>query len=117
MILLIVSSLLTSLFIFLIKSPLLHYVKGNNSRFGCAIQVLPSDITEYFNLSFIIVVVVFIIFDLFFLFYIQKSLYVMYTTFVIQKMSFFNHCRILFVRNKVVFTYLLYLLIHYSVTQ
>ena len=67
----------------------LHCIlKGNTSGFGSIIQVLPSNIWEYFKLSFIIVVLVFIIFDLFFLFYIQKLLYVMYTTFVIQKLSF-----------------------------
>ena len=67
----------------------LHCIlKGNTSRFGSIIQVLPSNIWEYFKLSFIILVEVFIIFNLFFLFYIQKLLYVMYTTFVIQKLSF-----------------------------
>ena len=67
----------------------LHCIlKGNTSRFGAIIQVLPSNIWEYFKLGFIILVVVFIIFNLFFLFYIQKLLYVMYTTFVIQKLSF-----------------------------
>ena len=75
-------------------SPLLHYVKGNTSRFGSAIHVLPSDIREYFKLSFIIAVVVFI-----FLFCFQKLLYVMYFTFVIQKMSF--SIVVEFVRNKV----------------
>ena len=44
-----------------LTSPLLNYIKGNTSRFGSAIQVLPSDIGKYFS-SFLItaVVVVFI---------------------------------------------------------
>ena len=56
---------------------------GDTSRFGPAIQVLPTDI-----LSFrFIAVVVFIIFLCFFLFCIQKLLYVIYITYVIH-MSF-----------------------------
>ena len=43
-------------------SSLLNYVKGNTSRFGFAIQVLPSDILEYFRSFFIIVAVVFFIY-------------------------------------------------------
>ena len=39
-------------------STLLNYVKGNTSRFGFAIQVLPSDILEYFRSFFITVAVV-----------------------------------------------------------
>ena len=38
----------------------LYWIKGNTSRFGSAIQVLPSDIGEYFSSFFIPVVVVFI---------------------------------------------------------
>ena len=79
---------------------------ANAFRFGSAIQVLPSDTRKYFKLSFIIVVVVFIIFDLFCPFCIKKSLYVIYFNFVFQKMSFSNHCRIHFVRNEVLLTYL-----------
>ena len=43
------------------NSPLLNHIKGNTSRFGSAIQVLPSDIRKYFS-SFLItaVAVVFI---------------------------------------------------------
>ena len=53
----------------------MHYVKGNTSRFGSAIQLLPSKIRDYFKLSFIIVVVVFIsIFDFFSLFYSEITL-------------------------------------------
>ena len=32
-----------------ITSPLLNHIKGNTSRFGSAIQVLPSDIGKYFS--------------------------------------------------------------------
>ena len=44
-----------------LASPLLNYIKDNTSRFGSAIQVLPSDIGKYFS-SFLITaaVVVFI---------------------------------------------------------
>ena len=79
---------------------------ANAFRFGFAIQVLPSDTRKYFKLSFIIVVVVFIIFGLFCPFCIKKSLYVIYFNFAFQKMSFSNHCRILFARNEVLLTYL-----------
>ena len=41
-------------------SPLLNYAKGNTSRFGFAMQVLPSDILEYFKSFFITVAVVFL---------------------------------------------------------
>ena len=42
-------------------SPLLNYLKSNTSKFGSAIQVLPSDIGEYFSSFFnAVVVVVFI---------------------------------------------------------
>ena len=44
-----------------LTSPLLNYVKGITSRFGVAIQVLPSEIGEYFSsFSITVVVVVFI---------------------------------------------------------
>ena len=36
----------------------MNYLKGNTSRFGFAIQVLPSDIGEYFSSFFITVVAV-----------------------------------------------------------
>ena len=39
-------------------SPLLNYIKGNTSRFGSAIQVLPSDTGKYFSLFLITAVVV-----------------------------------------------------------
>ena len=74
--------------------------------FGSAIQVLPSDLREYFNLSFISTIVVFIIFCCFFsLLYSEITLCNVYY-FCYSKYVFFKHCRILFVRNKV----LLYLL-------
>ena len=39
----------------------MHYLKGNNSSFGSAIQVLPSDIGKYLSSFFNdIVVIVFI---------------------------------------------------------
>ena len=42
-------------------SPLLNHLNGNTSRFGSAIQLLPSDIGEYLSSLFnAIVVVVFI---------------------------------------------------------
>ena len=54
----------------------MHYVKGNTSRFGSAIQVLPYDIREYFKLSFVIAVVAFIIFDIFlFSLYSERTLF------------------------------------------
>ena len=105
------SSLLTLSNFFLIKkpSPLLHYVKGNTSRFGSAIQVLPNDIREYFKLSFIIAVVVFIVFDLFFsLLYSEITLCNVFY-FCYSKNVFFNYCRTLFVRNKVLLTLFTYL--------
>ena len=40
----------------------LYWIKGNNSRFGSAIHVLPSDIGKYFSSFFIPVVVVISIF-------------------------------------------------------
>ena len=41
----------------------MNYFKGNTSRFGSAIQVLPSDFGEYLNAFFnVIVVVVFFFF-------------------------------------------------------
>ena len=40
-------------------SPSLNHIKGNTSRFGSAIQVLPSDIGKYFS-SFLITAVVFV---------------------------------------------------------
>ena len=51
------------------------------------------------SISFITVVVGLIIFDIFFSF-VFRNHFVIYTTFVMQK-CLFNHCRILFVRNKV----------------
>ena len=108
MVLLTVSSSLTSLSkFFLIKktSPLLHHVKSNTSRFGCAIQVLSSDIREYFMLSFIFVVAVFITSDFFFSFVFRITLCNVFY-FCYSKNVFLNHCRILFVRNKVLLTYL-----------
>ena len=36
----------------------MHYLKGNISRFGSAIQVLPSDIGEYLSSFFNAIVVV-----------------------------------------------------------
>ena len=38
------------------------YVKGNTSRFGFALQVLPYDIGEYFTTYFIAVVLIVYIF-------------------------------------------------------
>ena len=93
------------------SSPLLHYFKSNICRFGSAIQVLPSDIREYFKLGFIFVVVVFI-FDRFFSFVFRNHLCKVYYL-CYSKNVFFNHCRILFVRNKV---YLPTYLITHSLT-
>ena len=36
----------------------MHYLKGNTSRFGSAMQVLPSDIGEYLSSFFNAIVVV-----------------------------------------------------------
>ena len=85
------------------------YARGNNynlvrvtSRFGSVIQPLPSDIREYFKLSFITVVIVFIsIFHIFSLLYSEIT-FVIYISFVGQK-YFFDNCRILLSEIKFIF--------------
>ena len=59
----------------------LIYVKGNTSRFGSAIRVLPSDNREYFDSHFITGVVVFIFIIILFL----KNIFFIYCKFFCQK--------------------------------
>ena len=66
--------------------------KGNTSRFGSAIQLLPTDIGEYLELSFITVVVFISVFH-FSLLYSEMTC-IIYTSFIVS-FSFLNHCRIL----------------------
>ena len=66
-----------------------------------------TDIREYFKLSFITVVVVFIIFDVFSLLYSEITLFNVFYFCYSKKNVSFNHCRILFLRNKVLLTYYL----------
>ena len=81
-------------------SHLPYYVKGNNSRFGSTIQVLPSGIGEYFKLSFINVAVAAIsIFHFFLSFIFRNNLCNLYF-FYCSKMSFLSQQNS-FVRNKV----------------
>ena len=56
------------------NSLLLNYLKGNTSRFGSAIQVLPCDIGEYLSSFFNpVVVVVFISIFILFHFYFESN--------------------------------------------
>ena len=84
-------------------SHLPYYVKGNNSRFGSTIQVLPSGIGEYFKLSFINVAVAAIsIFHFFLSFIFRNNL----CTFFIVQRCLFYHSRILL--SEIKFTQLTY---------
>ena len=59
-------------------------VKGNTSRFGSAIQVLPSDIGEYFS-SYCITVVVVVFIFLFLFFLLLRNLFFIYCKFFCQE--------------------------------
>ena len=79
----------------------MYYVKGNTSRFGFAIQVLPSDIGKYFKLSFITGAIVFISIAIVRISLLYSEITcAIYATFVVQK-CLFNYFRIVIVRIKV----------------
>ena len=72
------------------RPPILYRVKGNTPRFGFALQVLPSDIGEYFSSFFITVVVV-----------------VFISIFTLKLKNIFSIIVISCIRNKVLLTVLL----------
>ena len=81
------------------RPPILYRVKGNTPRFGFALQVLPSDIGEYFSSFFSTVVVV-----------------VFISIFTLKLKNVFFIIVISCIRNKVLLTVLLQAITEYRLT-
>ena len=74
---------------------MLNYFKGNTSRFGSAIQVLPSDFGEYLNAFFNTIVEVVVFFLFYFIIemflnivnsFVRKKVYLLTYLYMLERM-------------------------------